>query len=62
MTCSSKGDHITLNTDLTDPNKRVDNDRNSIEELVVSMNPRSRQAAADLQRSARKNEVSASER
>ena len=31
-----KGDRITLNTDLTDPNKRVTVDRNSIDELVVS--------------------------
>ncbi len=31
-----KGDRITLNTDLTDPNKRVNIDRNSIEELLVS--------------------------
>ena len=30
------GDRITLNTDLTDPNKRVNVDRNSIEQLVVS--------------------------
>jgi putative heme-binding domain-containing protein len=30
------GDRLTLNTDLTDPNKRVAIDRNSIEELVVS--------------------------
>ncbi|MBT5018312.1 MAG: DUF1080 domain-containing protein [Planctomicrobium sp.] len=31
-----KGDQLTLNTDLTDPNKRVTIDRNSIEELIVS--------------------------
>ncbi|MCP4786335.1 MAG: DUF1080 domain-containing protein [Fuerstiella sp.] len=31
-----KGNRLTLNTDLTDPNKRVSIDRNSIEELVVS--------------------------
>ena len=31
-----KGDQITLNTDLTDPNKRVSVDRNMIEQLVVS--------------------------
>jgi putative heme-binding domain-containing protein len=31
-----KGDRITLNTDLTDPNKRVDIDRKTIEELIVS--------------------------
>ena len=30
------GDRITLNTDLTDPNKRVNIDRNTIEQLVVS--------------------------
>lgn len=30
------GDRIMLNTDLTDPNKRVTIDRNSIEEMVVS--------------------------
>ena len=30
------GDRLTLNTDLTDPNKRVNVDRNSIEELIVS--------------------------
>lgn len=30
------GDRLTLNTDLTDPNKRVNIDRNSIEELIVS--------------------------
>ena len=30
------GDRITLNTDLTDPNKRVNINRNSIEELTVS--------------------------
>ncbi len=30
------GDHMTLNTDLTDPNKRVDIDRKMIDELVVS--------------------------
>jgi len=30
------GDRLTLNTDLTDPNKRVTIDRNSIEELIVS--------------------------
>ena len=29
-------DRLTLNTDLTDPNKRVTIDRNSIEELIVS--------------------------
>ncbi|MEM6778930.1 MAG: family 16 glycoside hydrolase [Planctomycetota bacterium] len=31
-----KGDRITLNTDLTDPNQRISIDRNTIEELVVS--------------------------
>ena len=31
-----KGDRITLNTDLSDPNKRVNIDRNTIEEMVVS--------------------------
>lgn len=31
-----KGDSFTLNTDLTDPNKRVSIDRNEIEQLVVS--------------------------
>lgn len=31
-----KGDSFTLNTDLTDPNKRVNINRNSIVELVVS--------------------------
>jgi len=30
------GDSVTLNTDLTDPNKRVDIDRKTIEELTVS--------------------------
>jgi putative heme-binding domain-containing protein len=30
------GDRLTLNTDLTDPNKRVTIDRNTIEELIVS--------------------------
>lgn len=30
------GDRMTLNTDLTDPNQRVNIDRNSIEELMVS--------------------------
>ncbi|MDB4338479.1 DUF1080 domain-containing protein [Rubripirellula sp.] len=30
------GDRITINTDLTDPNKRVNIDRNEIEQLVVS--------------------------
>ena len=30
------GDRLTLNTDLTDPNKRVNINRNSIEELIVS--------------------------
>tara|TARA_R110000850_G_scaffold81215_2_gene174671 strand:- start:5502 stop:8741 length:3240 start_codon:yes stop_codon:yes gene_type:complete len=30
------GDNMTLNTDLTDPNKRVNIDRKTIEELVVS--------------------------
>ena len=30
------GDRITLNTDLTDPNKRVNINRNTIEQLVVS--------------------------
>ena len=30
------GDRITLNTDLTDPNKRVNIDRNTIEQMVVS--------------------------
>ena len=30
------GDRLTLNTDLTDPNKRVNVDRNTIEELIVS--------------------------
>ena len=30
------GDRLTLNTDLTDPNKRVNIDRNTIEELIVS--------------------------
>ncbi|EMI21024.1 heme-binding protein [Rhodopirellula maiorica SM1] len=30
------GDSITINTDLTDPNKRVSVNRNEIEELVVS--------------------------
>ena len=30
------GDSLTLNTDLTDPNKRVRIDRNTIEELIVS--------------------------
>ena len=30
------GDRITLNTDLTDPNKRVSLDRNTIEQMVVS--------------------------
>ncbi|WP_345688148.1 c-type cytochrome [Novipirellula caenicola] len=30
------GDSITINTDLTDPNKRVNVNRNEIEELVVS--------------------------
>ena len=30
------GDRITLNTDLTDPNKRVSIDRNTIEQMVVS--------------------------
>ena len=30
------GDRLTLNTDLTDPNKRVNIDRNSIEELIAS--------------------------
>lgn len=31
-----KGDHITLNTDLTNPNQRVSVDRNTIEEMIVS--------------------------
>ena len=31
-----KGDRMALNTDLTDPNKRVSIDRNTIEELYVS--------------------------
>ena len=30
------GDRISLNTDLTDPNKRIGIDRNSIEEIIVS--------------------------
>jgi len=30
------GDRLTLNTDLTDPNKRVNVDRNKIDELIVS--------------------------
>ena len=30
------GDRLTLNTDLTDPNKRVNINRNTIEELIVS--------------------------
>lgn len=30
------GDRLTLNTDLTDPNKRVNIDRNKIDELIVS--------------------------
>ena len=30
------GDSMTLNTDLTDPNKRVNIDRKEIEELIVS--------------------------
>jgi len=30
------GDRMTLNTDLTDPNQRVNIDRNTIEQLVVS--------------------------
>ncbi|MHC4875168.1 MAG: c-type cytochrome [Planctomycetota bacterium] len=30
------GDRMTLNTDLTDPNKRVNVDRNKIDELIVS--------------------------
>ena len=30
------GDRLTLNTDLTDPNKRIAIDRNTIEELLVS--------------------------
>ena len=30
------GDRLTLNTDLTDPNKRVTINRNSIEDLIVS--------------------------
>ena len=30
------GDRLTLNTDLTDPNKRVNINRNSIDELIVS--------------------------
>ena len=30
------GNRLTLNTDLTDPNQRVNIDRNTIEEIVVS--------------------------
>ena len=30
------GDRLTLNTDLTDPNKRVNINRNTIEEIVIS--------------------------
>ena len=30
------GDRMTLNTDLTDPNKRVDIDRKSVEQMMVS--------------------------
>jgi len=30
------GDSMTLNTDLTDPNKRVNIDRKKVEELTVS--------------------------
>ena len=30
------GDRLTLNTDLTDPNKRVIINRNTIEEIVIS--------------------------
>ena len=30
------GDKLTLNTDLSDPNKRIAIDRNTIEELIVS--------------------------
>jgi hypothetical protein len=30
------GDSMTLNTDLTDPNKRVNVNRNRIDELIVS--------------------------
>lgn len=30
------GDRLTLNTDLTDPNKRVNINRNNIEEIVIS--------------------------
>lgn len=30
------GDRLTLNTDLTDPNQRVNIDRNTIEQLVIS--------------------------
>ncbi len=30
------GDRLTLNTDLTDPSKRVSINRNTIEEMVVS--------------------------